>query len=167
MGRLERQNSWKMMPRVCYSHLYSGSGDVKGHTWSAPGDLQVSAQESELDPPRTEKVWQGGGVSDKRRSMNSNQVNQQEPVAGLQHRARWRCKWRDGLSLCRNTGWRSGVCQTLGGAALHVLQPLHTLARFASLLRDGHQSCPWGHKKRQTVHMSHELFTVYLSQDDC
>lgn len=81
-----------MMPRARYSHLYSGSGDVKGRTWSAPGHLQVSVQESELDPPRTEKVQQGGGVSDKRRNMSRNQVNQKEPVAGLQHRARWRCK---------------------------------------------------------------------------
>lgn len=53
-----------MAPPVCYSHLYSESGDEKDHTWSAPGELQAWAEESQLDPPRTDEVRQEGGVSD-------------------------------------------------------------------------------------------------------
>lgn len=45
----------KMTSRV-FSHLYLVSGGVKGRTWSVPGDLQDSAQESELVPPRTVNV---------------------------------------------------------------------------------------------------------------
>lgn len=61
--------TWKMMSRVC-SHLYLMSGDVKGRTWSVPGDLQDSARESKLNPPRTGKVRQRGGVNGKRSKAN-------------------------------------------------------------------------------------------------
>lgn len=74
MGGRERQNSPKMKPRVCYSHLCSGSGDVRGRTWSAPAGSRVSAQESEPDPPRTGRVRQEGGVSDRRRNRSSHPV---------------------------------------------------------------------------------------------
>lgn len=64
--------TWKMMSRVC-SHLYLVSGDVKGRTWSVPGDLQDSAQESKLNPPRTGRVRQRGGVNGRR--SNGNRVS--------------------------------------------------------------------------------------------
>lgn len=73
---------------------------------------------------------------------SANKALQYWPVAGLQRTARWRCKWRGGLSPCRNIGWRSGVCQTLGGAAPHVLLPQNTPVVFASRLRGVHQIYP-------------------------
>lgn len=51
--------TWKMTSRVC-SHLCLASGDVKGRTWSVPGDLRDSAQESKPNPPRTGRVRQRG-----------------------------------------------------------------------------------------------------------
>ena len=81
------------------------------------------------------------------RSYSTLLFDKHWPVAGLQRTARWRCMWRDGLSPCSSIWWHSGVCQTLGGVALHAQQPQNTPAGFVSLLRYAHRIDPYVHNK--------------------